>query len=205
MFEKLWSSLFDKGNVIFIYFGLGLSNYGSDILLLLYFSEFYVSVECSSLISSVISITNILPGVPLFSLFCLVYAIIRISTIEVKANTQQVLAVSDLTGKPLWLHIPSWVASCLPDWVPGSMSDPWVKVSRLSGLPSPKQQTVLLGEIEVSYGFFVNKRLTCPLLASLGNWKKAALDCRETQNVLKNVFNLLLSLQLMGLLGPKAI
>ena len=30
--------------------------------------------------------------------------------------------------------------------VPDSMADPWVKVSRLSGLPSPKQQTVLLGE-----------------------------------------------------------
>ena len=30
-----------------------------------------------------------------------------------------------------------------------------------------------------------------------------ALDCREIQNVLRNVFNLLLSLQLMGLLGPK--
>ena len=27
--------------------------------------------------------------------------------------------------------------------VPDSMADPWVKVSRLSGLPSPKQQTVL--------------------------------------------------------------
>ena len=81
---------------------------------------------------------------------------IRISTIEVKANTQQVLAVSALTGKPLRLHRPSRVTSCLSDWVPDSMVDPWIKFSRLSSLPSPKQQTVLLGEREVSYGFFVN-------------------------------------------------
>ena len=97
---------------------------------------------------------------------------IRISTKEVKVNTQQVLAVSDLTGKPLRLHRPSRFASCLLDWVPDSMADPWIKVSRLSGLPSPKQQTVLLVEREFSYGFFVKKRLPCPLLASLGNWKE---------------------------------
>ena len=30
--------------------------------------------------------------------------------------------------------------------VPDSMADPWVKVSRLIGLPLPKQQTLLLGE-----------------------------------------------------------
>ena len=40
-------------------------------------------------------------GVPLLSLLVLVYAIIRISTKEVKVNTQQVLTVSALTGKPL--------------------------------------------------------------------------------------------------------
>ena len=34
---------------------------------------------------------------------------------------------------------------------------------------------------------------------------KAALDCREAQNVLRNMFNKLLSLHLMGMLGPKAI
>ena len=50
-------------------------------------------IVTSSLIPSVISMTKILLGVPLFSLFFLVYARIRISTIEVKANTQQVLAV----------------------------------------------------------------------------------------------------------------
>ena len=44
MFEKIFSSLFDKGNVLFISFGLGSSNDGSDLLLLLVFSEFSVSV-----------------------------------------------------------------------------------------------------------------------------------------------------------------
>ena len=56
---------------------------------------------------------------------------IRISTKEVKANTQQVLAVSDLTGKPLRLHIPSLVASCLPDFVYRTV---WlIPESRLAG------------------------------------------------------------------------
>ena len=47
---------------------------------------------------------------------------------------------------------------CIPD----SMADPWVKVSILSSLPSPKQQTVLLGKRKGSYVFFVNKRFPCP-------------------------------------------
>ena len=184
-FEKLWSSIFDKGNVNLIYFGLSLSNDGSDLFLLSDFSEFSVYVESppflfsvififplivsSSLISSVISMTKILPGVPLFSLLFLICARIRISTIEVKANTQQVLAVSALTGKPLRLHRPSRVASCLPDWLPDNMADSWGKVSRLSGLPSPKQQTVLLDERKVSYVFFVNQRSLSPLLCFF-NW-----------------------------------
>ena len=45
MLKNLFSSLFDKGNGILISFGLGLSNDGSDLLLLLDFSEFSVSVE----------------------------------------------------------------------------------------------------------------------------------------------------------------
>ena len=49
---------------------------------------------------------------------------------------------------------------CIPD----SMADPWVKVSRLSGLPSPKQQTVLLGECKGSNVFFVKNRSLSPLL-----------------------------------------
>ena len=49
---------------------------------------------------------------------------------------------------------------CIPD----SMADPWFKVSRLSGLPSPKQQTVLLGERKGSYVFFVNHSSLSPLL-----------------------------------------
>ena len=61
--------------------------------------------------------TKNLLGVPLFYLLFLVYARIRISTKEVKVNTQQVLAVSDLTGKPLRLHRPSRVISCLMDFV----------------------------------------------------------------------------------------
>ena len=77
-----------------------------------------------SIIYYVISMTKILLGVTLFYLLFLVYARIRISTIEVNTNTQQVLAVSDRTGKPLQLHRPSGVISCLPDWVPDSMVDP---------------------------------------------------------------------------------
>ena len=49
---------------------------------------------------------------------------IRISMIEVKANTQQVLDVSSLTGKLLRLHIPSRFTSWLSDWVPDTMVDP---------------------------------------------------------------------------------
>ena len=54
MFEKLLSSLFDKGNFIFMSFGLGLSNDGSDPFLLFDFSEFSVSVESSPFLFSVI-------------------------------------------------------------------------------------------------------------------------------------------------------
>ena len=45
MLEKLFISLFDKCNVIFISFGLGLSDDGSDIFLPIVFSDFSVSVE----------------------------------------------------------------------------------------------------------------------------------------------------------------
>ena len=50
---------------------------------------------------------------------------------------------------------------------PVSMADPWFKVSRLSGLPSPKQQTVLLGKRKGSYVFFVFQRSLSPLLCFL--------------------------------------
>ena len=71
---------------------------------------------------------------------------------------------------------------------PDSMVDPWVKVSRLSGLPSPKQQTVLLGECKVHYIFFVNKCFLCPLLASLGNWKEGgARFPRESERLEERV------------------
>ena len=42
---------------------------------------------------------------------------ISISTKEFKVNTQQLLAGSALTGKPLQLHRPRRVASCLPKFV----------------------------------------------------------------------------------------
>ena len=88
-------------------------------------------IVSSSLISSVISMTKILLGVPLFSLLFLVYSRIRISTGEVKVNTQQVLAVSALTEKPLRLHRPSRVASCLPYFVYRTV---WlIPESRLAG------------------------------------------------------------------------
>ena len=47
MFDNLFSSLFGTGNVIFISFGLGLYYNGSDIFLLIFFSDFSVSVESS--------------------------------------------------------------------------------------------------------------------------------------------------------------
>ena len=50
---------------------------------------------------------------------------------EVKVNTQQVLAVSARTGKPLRLHRPSRVASCLPDFIYRTV---WlIPESRLAG------------------------------------------------------------------------
>ena len=127
-------------------------------------------IVISKLLSSVKSINKLFLGIPLFSLLSLVYSRIRFITKEFKVNTQKVLDFSALTGKPLQLHRPSRVVSCLPDWVPDSMADPWIKVSRLSGMPSPKQQTVLLDERKGFFVFFVNKRFPCPLLASLGNW-----------------------------------
>ena len=45
MLDKMFSSLFGTGNVIFISFGLGSSNYDSDLFLLIVFSDFSVSVE----------------------------------------------------------------------------------------------------------------------------------------------------------------
>ena len=56
-------------------------------------------------------------------------------------------------------------------FVPDSMADPWVKVSRLSGLPLPKQQTVLLGERKGSYIFFVNHSSLSPLLCFLTGFR----------------------------------
>ena len=49
---------------------------------------------------------------------------------------------------------------CIPD----SMADPWVKVRRLSGMPSPKQQTVLLDEHKEFFVFLVFRCSLSPLL-----------------------------------------
>ena len=56
--------------------------------------------------------TKIFLVIPLFSLLSLVYVRIRISTIEVTENIQQVLAVPDQKAKPIRQHIPSRVISC---------------------------------------------------------------------------------------------
>ena len=56
---------------------------------------------------------------------------IRISTKESNVNTHQVLAGSALTGKPLQLHRPRRVASCMPDFVYRTV---WlIPESRLAG------------------------------------------------------------------------
>ena len=89
---------------------------------------------------------------------------IGFSTKEFEVNTQQVLAVLALMGKPLLLQRPSRFASCLPNWVPDSMADPWIKVSRLSWMPSTKQQTVLLDEHKGSFIFLVFQHSSSPLL-----------------------------------------
>ena len=89
------------------------------------FSDFFSPpIVISSLIYSVKSTTNILLGVPLFSLLFLVYVRIIICTIEVTANTQQVLSVPAQTVKPLQLHRPIRFTSCPTDWIPYAMFDP---------------------------------------------------------------------------------
>ena len=93
---------------------------------------------------------------------------IGFSTKEFEVNTQQVLAASDLTGKPLRLHRPRRFASWLPDWVPDSMANTWNKVSRLSRMPFQKQQTILLGEQKGLFSLFlVFRRSLSPLLCIL--------------------------------------
>ena len=89
---------------------------------------------------------------------------IGFSTKEFEVNTQKVFAVLALTGKPLRLHRPSRFASCLPDWVPDTMADTWIKVSILSWMPSPKQQTVVLDERKGFFVFLVFQRSLSPLL-----------------------------------------
>ena len=86
-------------------------------------------------------------------------------TKEFEVNTQQVLAASAQTGKQLRLHIPSGFTSLMPDWLPDSMAATGNKVSILSWMPSPKQQTILLDEQKGLFLFFlVFWRSLSPLL-----------------------------------------
>ena len=80
---------------------------------------FYISAHCLllSFLFSYIHDQNFARGSPIFFILFLVYARIRISTIEVTANTQQVLVILSQTGKPLRLHRPSRVTSCLTDFL----------------------------------------------------------------------------------------
>ena len=93
--------------------------------------------------------TKTLLGINLFSLLSLVYARIGIGTIEVTANTHQVLAVPAQTAKPLRLHRPSRVISCPTDFVYRMLWQSLIEVSRLNGLAFPKQLMVLLSKHEV--------------------------------------------------------
>ena len=92
--------------------------------------------------------TKILLRIPLFSLLSLVYTRIGIGTIEVTANTQQVLAVPAQTAKLLRLHIPIRVTSCLADFVYRTLWQSLIEVSRLNGLALPKQLTFILSKRE---------------------------------------------------------
>ena len=108
----------------------------------------FPAIVISSLISYVKSVTKIFLGIPLFSLLSLVYARIGIGTIEVTANTQQVLAVPAQTAKPLRLHRPSRVISCPMGFVYRTLCKSLYEVSRLNGLAFLKQLTVLLSKRE---------------------------------------------------------
>ena len=92
--------------------------------------------------------TKILLAIPLFSLLFIVFARIGICTIEVTANTQQVLAVPAQTAKLLQLHIPSRVTSCRTGFVYCTLWQSLIEVSILNGLAFPKQLTVLLSKRE---------------------------------------------------------
>ena len=50
-------------------------------------------------------------------------------------------------------------------FIQDSMADPWFKVSRLIGMPSTKQQKVLLGEHKGFFVFLVFRRSSYPLLS----------------------------------------
>ena len=76
--------------------------------------------------------TKILLGIPLSSFLFFVCARIGIGTIEILANTPQVLTVKAQTAESLQRHRPRRILSCPTDWVPYAMRIPY-KVSLLSG------------------------------------------------------------------------
>ena len=95
---------------------------------------------------------------------------IRIGTIVIPANTHQVLTVNAQTAKSIRQHRPRRVPSFPTEWVPYAMRIPlrgwpieWYSLTETTRGPGSKR--------EVSYVFFQNLCLACPLLASLGNWK----------------------------------
>ena len=108
----------------------------------------FTAIFISSIFSSVESTTKCFLVIPLLSLLSLVYTRIRICTIEVTANIQQVLAVPSQTSKPLRLHIPSRLTSCPTGFGYRTLWQFLYEVSRLNGLAFPKQLTVLLSKRE---------------------------------------------------------
>ena len=115
----------------------------------LFYSHIYLFISGHyHLFSSVKSMTKILLGIPLFSLLFIVFARIGICTIEVTANTQQVLAVPAQTAKLLQLHIPSRFISCRTGFVYRMLWQSLIEVSILNGLTFLKQLTVLLSKRE---------------------------------------------------------
>ena len=92
---------------------------------------------------------------------------IRIGTIEVMANTQQVLASPAQTAKPLRLHRPIRVTSFSTGFVYRTLWQYLYEVSRLNGLAFPKQLTVLLSKREGPMASSSTNVCLSPLLSRL--------------------------------------
>ena len=92
---------------------------------------------------------------------------IGIGTIEVTANTQQVLAVPTQTAKPLQEHRPSRVTSCPTGFGYRTLWQYLYEVSRLNGLALPKQLTVLLSKCKGPMASSSTNVFLCPILYPL--------------------------------------